>query len=78
MRRPVTGSLRCKGAVALFSAPKFLCNGPVVTDGASSSRVLTLQSLNVSCHTLGFQACGYKQDLGQRLDHVLAQAGEGL
>ena len=46
--------------ISLAMVPKLLMN-------ASSGLVLTLQSLDVSCHTLGSQACGYSQDVGPQL-----------
>ena len=60
---------------SLAMVPKLLMD-------ASSGLMLTLQSLDVSVHTVGSQACGHKQDLGPNLgcgysDHVLAQACEG-
>ena len=68
LRRLVTGLLRCKGAVASFSALTFLCDGPVVVDGCkfrSCGLHFGLQMSHVTLFVL--KPVGYKQDLGPQV-----------
>ena len=73
MRRPVTGLLRCKGAVASFTTPKFsLARSPEVADGCGySDHVLAQARLAGLLRCMSTRA-GSGQ---QRLDRVLASSG---